>query len=429
MHRVVILGGGFGGLYAAQALKRAPVEVTVVDRRNFHLFQPLLYQVATGALSPGDIAAPIRGVLAHQANTRVLMAAAVDLDAGGRKLILSDGGELPYDTLLVSTGVENDYFGKNEWEPFAPGLKTVEDATEMRKRILFAFEQAERETDPARRIAWLTFVVVGAGPTGVELAGAVSELARDTLKFDFRSIDPRLAQVIIVDANERVLGAFHPKMSKLAEPLIHRLGILARTGVRVTNIDETGVDLQTPRGTDRIAARTVLWAAGIRGSGFARILAERAGATLERSGRVVVPPELIVPGHPEIFVIGDLAYREEKGEPLPGVAPVAMQQAKYVAGVIQSRLKNKPYRGFQYFNKGTLAVIGRARAVADLGFYQMGGLVAWLAWAFIHLLFIIEFQNRFIIGLRWLFEFVTFNRSARLITGEPTVRESRPRET
>jgi NADH dehydrogenase len=409
MPRVVILGGGFGGLYAAQALRRESVQITLVDRRNFHLFQPLLYQVATGSLSPGEIAAPLRSVLSRQKNAQVLLGEATGLDAARRTLQL-DGEELPYDFLVVATGMQHHYFGHDEWSAHAPGLKSVEDATRIRTKILRAFEMAERERDPGRRQAWLTFVIVGGGPTGVELAGALGEIANYTLRHDFRAIRPEEARILLLDGSDRVLSSYPPKLSDAAVQQLIRLGVRTRTGVRVTSVDDHGVNL----GAERIEAETVLWAAGVKGSPFGQVLQAEAGAQLDRQGRVIVEPDLTVPGHPEIFVIGDLAnYSHQGGQPLPGVAPVAMQQAVYVARHIVGRA---PAR-FEYFDKGSLAVIGRAAAVAHIGPFQLRGRVAWLTWLFIHLLYIVEFESRLVIALKWGLQYFTFSRGARLITG------------
>ena len=409
MHRVVIVGGGFGGLYAAKALRHTPVDVTLVDRRNFHLFQPLLYQVATGSLSPGEISAPLRAVLRSQKNTRVLLGDAVDLDATGRRLILTDGA-VPYDTLIVATGARNTYFGHDAWSKVAPGLKSIEDATEMRHKILYAFEAAERENDPVRRKAWLTFVIVGAGPTGVELAGALAEIAQDTLRHDFRSIHPEESQIILLDGSPHVLPVYPVTLSEAAERSLVKLGVQPRTGVRVTAIDEEGVTLN---GAERIETRTVLWAAGVTASAFGKAL----GAPLDRQGRVSVGPDLTVPGHPEIFVIGDLALVVQDGKSLPGVAPVAMQQGRYAARAIGERLRGRTPEPFRYHDKGSLAVIGRRAGVADFGRLRFHGAIAWLLWLFVHLMYLVQFRNRLIVFIRWGFQFLSFDRGARLITG------------
>ena len=413
MHRVVILGGGFGGLYAARALRRAPVDITLIDRRNFHLFQPLLYQVATGSLSPGEIAAPLRSVLSRQRNVRVVLEEAVSLDARQRLV-----GALPYDTLVVATGSRNTYFGNDQWQSVAPGLKSIEDATAMRRKILYAFEAAERESDPAARRAWLTFVVVGAGPTGVELAGALSEIATDTLRHDFRSIHPEESRILLLDGSSRVLPSYPEDLSAAAERSLVRLGVRSRNNVRVTAIDAEGVTLRTPQGEERLETRTVLWAAGVAPSEFGAVLERSAGAKLDRQGHVMVGPDLTIPGHPEIFVIGDLAYVEQDGKPLPGVAPVAMQQGRYVAQAILERLRGRPSAPFHYFNKGSLAVIGRAAGVADFGRLHFHGLPAWLLWLFVHLMYLVQFQNRLVVFIHWGFLYLTFDRGARLITGD-----------
>ena len=414
-HRVVILGGGFGGLYAAKALGKYPVQLTLVDRRNFHLFQPLLYQVATGALSPGEIASPLRAVLNRQRNTRVVLGEALDFDVQQRRVKL-DIGDMEYDTLIVATGSRSFYFGNDAWEANAPGLKTIEEATQMRHKILYAFEAAERESDPAKRRDWLTFAVVGAGPTGCELAGALGEIANDTLKHDFRSIRPQEAKILLLEGSPRVLPGFPPDLSQKAEQSLIRVGVRPRTNVRVTAIDDQGVTLESG---ERIQARTVIWAAGVRASPLGAVLAERTGAKLDRGGRISVNNDCSVPGHPEIFVIGDLAAFEQDGNPLPGVAQVAMQQGGYVARLIGTRLKGGvPPKPFRYFDKGNLAVIGRAAAVAQIGKLHFSGLFAWLIWLFIHLMYLVEFSNRLLVFVHWGYLYLTFNRGARLITGK-----------
>ena len=418
-HRVVILGGGFGGLSAAQTLKRAPARVTLIDRCNYHLFQPLLYQVATGSLSPANIAAPLRNILRKQKNAEVLLGEAVHIDAANRRVILSDG-TLDYDTLIVATGSSHQYFGHDEWEEFAPGLKTVDDGTNMRRRILLAFEAAERESDPAKVHAWMTFVIVGGGPTGAELAGALAEIAKDTLRHDFRKIDPSEAQIILVEGTDRVLPAYPPKLSEDARRMLSRLGIKVLTGAMVTDVREHSVTIREGDRTEEIPTRTVLWAAGVLASPLGRILSQEAGAPLDKAGRVVVEPDLSVPGRPEIFVIGDLAnFSHQTGKPLPGVAQSAMQEGHYVAKLIEGRLRGAKKPGpFRYFDKGNLAVIGRGAAVADLNWLQLSGLPAWLIWIFVHLLYIVQFQNRLLVFLQWGWLYLTFNRSARLITGK-----------
>jgi NADH dehydrogenase len=426
-HRVVILGGGFGGLYAAKALKNAPLALTVLDRRNFHLFQPLLYQVATGSLSPGEIASPLRAVLRRQQNTQVLLAEAVDLDAEHRKVIL-DSGELEYDTLIVATGSTDTYFGHDDWKRIAPGLKSIEEATEIRHKILYAFEAAEKEHDPQIRREWLTFVLVGGGPTGVELAGALGEIAHDTLRRDFRSIRPQEAVILLVEGGPRVLPTYPADLSAKAEASLVRLGVTVRSNAYVTGIEPTAVTVKTPTGVERIAARTAIWAAGVQASPFGRILQVRAGAQLDRGGRVMVNPDCSVPGHPEIFVIGDLGHLEQDGKPLPGVAQVAMQEGGYVARLIQKRLQGESVPAFRYFDKGNLAVIGRAAAVAQIGRVHMSGLLAWLTWLFVHLMYLVEFSNRVLVFIHWGFLYLTFNRGARLITGGDPMVEASPAE-
>jgi NADH dehydrogenase len=417
-HRVVILGGGFGGLYAAKALRRAPVELTLIDRRNFHLFQPLLYQVATGGLSPGEIASPLRYVLRRSRNTEVLLGEVVDLDIAGRRVILRDG-EAPYDTLIVATGSSHHYFGNDQWEPLAPGLKTIEDATEIRRRILLAFEKAEREPDAEARAAWLTFVVVGGGPTGVELAGALGEIANDTLRHDFRHIDPASSRILLLEGGGRVLPAYPADLSAQAEESLIRLSVRPMTDAVVTAIDEAGVTVRRGGQEERIATRTVLWAAGVAASPLGRILAERGGARLDRAGRVIVEPDLTIAGHPEILVIGDLAnFSHQTGTPLPGVAPVAMQEGRYAAELVRQRMAGKTVAAFHYHDKGSLATIGRAAAVADFGRIHMHGMLAWLTWLFVHLLYLVEFDNRLLVLIQWAYSYITRNRGARLITGD-----------
>ncbi len=417
-HRVVILGGGFGGLYAAKSLKRAPVDLTLVDRRNFHLFQPLLYQVATGSLSPGEIASPLRSVLSSQQNTRVLLGEAHDLDVQRRVLRLDEDQELGYDTLIVAAGSRTFYFGHPEWENLAPGLKTIEEATQIRTKILFAFEAAEREPDPQKQAAWLTFAVVGAGPTGVELAGAMAEIARETLRHDFRSIQPEQARILLLDGSPRVLPGYPPDLSKAAERSLLRLGVHPRVDVRVTAVREYGLHVEGPSGPEEIRANTIIWAAGVRASEFGERLARQTGAKLDKNGAVFVSPDCSLEQHPEIFVIGDLAHFEENGKPLPGVAQVAMQQGHYVAQVIKRRLKGQPTKPFHYFDKGSLAVIGRGSAVAELRRLHVSGLLAWLIWLFIHLMYLVEFSNRVLVFVHWGFLYLTWDRGARLITGE-----------
>src|SRR5579862_1029348 len=367
-HRVLILGGGFGGLNAAQKLKRAPVEVTLIDRRNFHLFQPLMYQVATGSLSPGEIAAPLRGVLSRQKNTQVLLGEAVDIDPDAKRVILRDGANFEYDSLIVATGSKTSYYGKDSWREWAPSLKTVEEATAIRHKILYAFERAERASSPEEAHAWLTFIIVGAGATGMELSGALAEIAKQTLKNDFRHINPQEARIILMEGGPRVLNAYPDDLSAKAQKLVEGLGVEVVKGVMVTDIDREGVTFKRGEQTEHLPAKTVLWAGGVTTNRFGAKLAERTKAETDRSGRIKVNNDLTLPGFPEIFIIGDLAHAaEEDGKPLPGVAQVAMQGGTYAAKVIRARLEGKAdTKPFHYFNKGGMAVIGRAAAIANI---------------------------------------------------------------
>jgi len=418
MHRVVIVGGGFGGLYAALTLRNASVEVTLVDRRNFHLFQPLLYQVATGALSPANIASPLRHILRHRDNATVLLGEAIDIRPQENVLVLRDG-QLNYDSLIIAPGTQNNYFGHADWARHAPGLKSIEDATEMRRRILLAFETAERETDAAKRQAWLTFVVVGGGPTGVELAGSLAEIARDTLRHEFRSIHPGSAVIILLDAVDRVLPSYPPDLSAKAARALQKLGVTLETQTSVTDIQEDFIEVKHGDAPRRIPARTVLWAAGVQASPLGQALAKATGRPLERGGRLAVHPDLSVPGHETIFVIGDLAQcAGPDGKPWPGIAPVAMQQGRYVARLIENRLSGKKTAPFRYASKGDMATIGRAAGVADLGWVRFDGFLAWLAWLFIHLWFLVGFEDRLLVFTQWAWNYISRNRSARLITGE-----------
>jgi NADH dehydrogenase len=424
-HRVVIIGGGFGGLYAARTLgKDRRVEVTLVDRRNFHLFQPLLYQVATGALSPGDISQPLRSILRKRKNTTVLLGEAVGLDPPKREVTLSDGGPIGYDSLIVATGARFSYFGNDAWAGHAPGLKSIEDATEIRRRILIAFEAAEREADPVRRAEWMTFVVVGAGPTGAELAGALGEIARDTLKRDFRSIDSTHSRIVLVEAMDRVLPPYPPDRSTSAQRQLERLGVTVRTGTKVVDIDDRSVRLAVGDEEERLPARTVLWAAGVQVSSFVRALAKATDAQADRAGRVVVGPDLSLPGHAEIFVVGDAAVMPWlKDRPVPGVAQGAIQGGSYAGKTILRRLAGAPTPPFHYRNKGEVAIIGRLAGVTDIPwlgpFGRQGGFLAWLLWLGIHIAYLIGFANRFVVITRWAWSFVTHGRGSRLITGDP----------
>lgn len=419
-HRVIILGGGFGGLYAARALRKARVDVTLIDRRNFHLFQPLLYQVATGSLSPGEVCAPLRSILSRQKNTRVLLGEVSDIDPRARTVMLRDGGVFEYDSLIVATGSQSFYFGHDGWSEWAPSLKSVEEATAIRHKILYAFEAAERETDPEQQRAWLTFAIVGGGATGVELAGALGEIARETLKHDFRAINPKDARILLVDLAPRVLTAFPEDLSQHAEESLRHLGVRVRTGVQVTEIDADGISFRRPDGgEERLPSKTVLWAGGVRVAGFGTILAQRTGAATDRGGRLQVNPDLTLPGYPEIYVVGDLAqFAGPDGKQLPGVAQVAMQGGAYAARTIAARLEGRQNQPpFHYFDKGDLAVIGRAAAVARIFGVRLHGLIAWLVWLFVHIMYLVQFQNRLLVFVRWGFLYLTFSRGARLITG------------
>ena len=421
-HQVLIVGGGFGGLYAAQALGRSPVQVTLIDKRNFHLFQPLLYQVATGRLSPGDISSPLRGILSRNKNTKVLMGEVTDIDPKQQKVQLSNE-ELNYDTLIVATGVNHHYFGNEQWAQKAPGLKTIEDALEMRRRIFLAFEAAEKETDPEKRRAWLTFVLVGGGPTGVELAGSLAELAYHALKEDFRNIDTSETKILLLEGMDRVLPPYPSELSAKAKASLENLGVMVQTGTLVTNIEDNLVTIRRGEQIEQISAQTILWAAGMKASGMGAVLAESTGAAVDRAGRVIVQPDLSVPGYPNIFVIGDLAnfpHQYEDGKPLPGVAPVAIQQGNYVARLLKKRLQGQTLPPFHYNDYGSLAVIGRNTAVADLGFVKFAGFPAWLAWVFIHILFLIEFDNKLLVMIQWGWDYFTRQGGARLITNQRT---------
>jgi len=406
---VVIVGAGFGGLSAAKALGKTQFDVSVIDQHNYHLFQPLLYQVATAGLSPSDIASPIRSILSRQANTRMVLARVSGVDTARRE-VLAEGQRFPYDDLILATGAQHAYFGHDEWAAFAPGLKTIDDATYIRRRILLAFEKAETEPDEAERARLMTFVVVGGGATGVEMAGAIAELANRALAKDFRSIDPRSARIILVEAGPRLLGGFDPSLAEAAKKSLEQLGVEVRRGAAVTALDEIGVSL----GAERIEARTVVWGAGVRASAAGRWLA----AEVDRAGRVKVEPDLSVPGHPEILVIGDTAAASgADGRPLPGVAPVAKQQGEYVARLLIARNQGKSFPPFRYRDFGSLATIGRKRAVIQMGRLKLQGFIAWIIWCVAHIYFLIGFRNRFVVALNWMWNYVTFQRGTRLITG------------
>jgi NADH:ubiquinone reductase (H+-translocating) len=437
-HRVVIVGGGFAGLYAAKGLGNDDrLAITLVDRRNFHLFQPLLYQVATGALSPGEIAQPLRAILRGKRRVTVLLGEAVGLDPEARHVILSDGGSIGYDSLVVATGARHSYFGHEEWLPHAPGLKTIEDAIEIRRRILIAFEAAEREGDPAIRREWMTFVVVGGGPTGVELAGALGEIANDTLRHDFRAINSRDARIVLIEALGQILPTYPPGLSRSATRQLERLGVRVRTGTRVTDVDERSVTVQLEDSAERIPTRTVLWAAGVQASSFGRRVAEALDVETDRAGRIAVGPDLRVPGHPDIYVIGDEAVvakgrvRRARGRSftgaseapppvVPGVAPAAIQEGSYVARSIKQRVRGEKVPAFRYRDRGDVATIGRLSGVADLRwlgrFGRMSGFLAWTMWLGIHIVYLIGFQNRLVVTIRWAWSFITRGRNTRLIT-------------
>ena len=414
---MVIIGGGFGGLYAARRLRKAPVRITLVDRHNYHLFQPLLYQVATAALNPSDIAAPIRGVLRRQKNVSVILGDATAIDTT-RKIVKLADGELAYDYLIVATGATHSYFGHPEWEAAAPGLKTIDDALEIRRRVLLAFEAAERETDPERQKAWLTFVIVGGGPTGVELAGALSEIARQTMIRDFRHINPSSARVILIEGRDRILPVYPPDLSDKARKQLASLGAEVMTRAQVTEVSTHEVAI----GAQRIATRTVLWAAGVQASPLATTL----GVPLDRAGRVIVERDLTIPGHNDVFVVGDLAAStQQDGTLVPGVAQGGIQGGEHAAFNIERAIEGQPLRAFHYHDRGSLATIGRAAAVADLGRVKLSGFLAWVFWLALHIFFLIGFRNRLLVFMQWAWAYVTYQRGARLITGrvEPVLKD------
>ncbi len=416
--RVVIVGGGFGGLAAAKRMRSVPVDVTLVDRHNYHLFQPLLYQVATGVLSPANIASPLRGILRHHQNCRVYMGEVLDFDLVGNRVIMREGDPLPFDWLIVAAGATHGYFGRDEWEKHAPGLKTIDDATEIRKRILFAFEAAEQETDPARRQAWLTFVIVGGGPTGVEMAGALSDIAHYTLRHDFRNIRSWDARIILVEASEYPLDVFPGDLPAKTLDALHKLQVEVLQLTKAVDIQDHYVEVESAGKRQRIHTETVIWAAGVKASPLGMRLAAACGTTLDRAGRIPVQPDLTLPGHPHVMVVGDMVTFIQDGKPLPGQAPVAMQQGKYCADRIERCLADRTVEPFRYRDRGSMAVIGRYRAVARIGQRNFFGLFAWLMWLVIHIMEITQFRNRMLVMVQWGWTFFTRDRAARLITGE-----------
>ena len=433
-HRVVIVGGGFGGLQAALALHKAPgVEITLVDRRNFHLFQPLSYQVATGALAPSDVCYPLRAIFKGDPDVRIVLAEVSGFDLDAREVLLEPVVEghtpdkITYDSLIVAGGSQYSYFGHEDWAELAFEVKSLESALMVRRRLLSAFEAAELETDPELRRAWLTFVVVGAGPTGVEMAGQIAELAKDTLPGNYREIDPRSARIMLVETGPRVLASFAPSLSEKAAGLLEELGVTPIVSRSVVGVDERGVDIDSTSGeTERIEAHTVIWAAGVTPSALASQLGKQSNAELDRLGRLIVEPDLTVPGHSEVFAVGDMV--SVRGADLPGLAPVAMQEGRYAARTIKRRLEGRPHEPFHYVDKGNLATIGRARAVAEIKKLKLSGWIAWVTWLGVHLFYLIGFQNRLLVLIRWLFSFVTRGRSARLITGQTTEMAARARK-
>ncbi len=429
-HRVVVVGGGFGGLQTVRSLRRAPVEVTLVDRRNFHLFQPLLYQVATGALSPAEIATPLRVVLRRQKNVRVVMGDVREFDLAARRLLLDavpngdTGAVIPYDTLVVAAGSRYSYFGHDEWRPFALEIKSLESALDVRRRIFTAFEAAELERDSKRREAWLTFVIVGGGATGIEMAGQIAELARDALPRDFRSVDPRRARILLIEASERLLPGFPPRLSTRAAQTLERLGVTVLLDTSVVDIDGESVVSTRPDGENTyVPTRTIIWAAGVVASELAAVLAAASGAALDRRGRVAVGPDLTIEGYPEVIALGDMAsVHDATGDAvaLPGLASTAMQQGRHAGETVRRRAQGKPSQPFRFVDKGNLATIGRAHAVAEIKGIQTSGLLAWLIWLGVHIFYLIGLQNRLLVLTRWAFSFLTRGRGARLITGEST---------
>jgi NADH dehydrogenase len=416
---IIIIGGGFGGLYAAQTLRHSGARITLIDRRNFHLFQPLLYQVATGGLSPANIAAPLRDILRRHRNTTVLMAEVTGIQANEKTISLSTGSTISYDYLIVAAGVSHNYFGNEQWARYAPGLKTLEDATEIRRRVLSAFETAELENDPNKQRDMMRFIVVGGGPTGVELAGALGEIAHQTLKNNFRAIDPASSEIVLIEAGDRVLGNYSPKLSKKAKESLLSLGVTVIEGARVTDITDTQISYRHQDQNVTLKTRCVLWAAGVLASPLSHILATETGVTLDRAGRIAVAPDLTIPGHESIYVVGDLTSIVQDGKPVPGVAQAAIQEGKYVARHIMKRISGAPTNlpAFRYHDRGSMATIGRSLAVAEIRGFQFSGFIAWLMWLFVHIMYLVEFTNRVLVFIQWGWNYFTRNRSARLITG------------
>ena len=414
--KVVIVGGGFGGLYTAKALKQSSVQVTLIDKRNFHLFQPLLYQVATGGLSPSDIASPLRLILRQHKNVQVLLNSVVDLKPKDKQIILDDDKSISYDILILATGSTHHYFGNDQWENHAPGLSTVEDALEIRNRVLGAFEAAEKENDPIKRQAWLTFVIVGGGPTGVELAGAVAEIVNSSMKGNFNNFTPKDAKIILIEGLERVLPPYPTELSSKAEQELCNLGVKIHTQSMVTSISENNIVLRKGEKYEQITSHTILWAAGVKASSVGKKLAEKTGAQIDRAGRVIVEPDLSIIGFPDIFVIGDLSsFSHQNNKPLPGIAPVAMQQAKYVAKLIQKQLKGESLPSFVYKDYGSMAIIGKNKAVVDFKFIKLSGFLAWFIWIWVHIYYLIEFDNKLVVLIQWIWNYFTQGRGSSVI--------------
>lgn len=415
---VVIVGGGFAGLYAAKELGNAPVKITLIDKRNFHLFQPLLYQVATGSLSPAEICSPLRLIVGRNKNTHVVLDEVVDINPEQNQVIMREG-ILNYDHLIIGTGVSHHYFGNEHWEKDAPGLKSIENALDIRRKIFLAFEEAEKLSSPQEKKEWLTFAIVGGGPTGVELAGAIAEIAHKTIRKDFQEIDTTKARILLIEGMNRILPPYAEDLSQKAQESLEELGVEVLTSRMVTNIDGNNLTIRHNDQEETIRARTILWAAGVKASGLSEVIAERTGAERDRAGRIVVEPDLSIKYHPNIFIVGDLANFPHQGDkPLPGIAPVAMAEGQYVAKLIQAKVENKTLAPFKYVDKGSLAVIGDNHAVADLGFIKLSGFLAWFVWVFAHVYYLIEFDNKLVVLLQWGWNYFTRGRGARLITGE-----------